>query len=189
MNFTLSDLLPLLMSRAPDVNCIDGLGANMLEVFVVYIEHILLKDSTRGTWEAGLGPSCLPQNFFSCFGFRGWPSWQHFTDGNRIQGTDPACLLSPIFTFTQSSLQFGAHIRNPDLILKAAVCVRAQDRCHLCMAEGHLWWTYNTGWMWMMQGRILWQHCCMCVNTLKQVASMVAQQVVMPQWVLSFSHL
>lgn len=69
----------------------------MLEIHIVYMEHILFGDSTRGTSEAGLGPSCFPQSFLRCFGFGELPSWQHFTDGNRIQGTDPACLPPPQF--------------------------------------------------------------------------------------------
>lgn len=81
----------------------------MLEIHVVKLEHFLFSDSTRGTSEAGLGPNCLPQNFFSCFGFGKRPSWQHFTDGNRIQGTDPAYILS-LISHSQSCLQFGAHI-------------------------------------------------------------------------------
>lgn len=65
--------------------------------YVAYIEHIHFSDSTGVTSEAGLGPSCLPQSFLCCSGFGEWPSWQHFSDGFRIWGSDPACLLSPLY--------------------------------------------------------------------------------------------
>lgn len=110
----------------------------MLELYVVYREYILflvitLEECQKVSWVPAV---CINISLVALV-FGEWPSWQHFTDGNRIQGTDPACLLSPI----SHSAVWSSHL-NPDLILKATVCARAQDWCHPRMADCHLLCSY-----------------------------------------------
>lgn len=100
--------------------------ANLWALTVVCKYCILFGNCVRGMSKAKLGPSCLLQHFFSCSGFGGWPTWQHFTNRTRIQGTDPACFFSQILHL-HSNLLFGAaHIDfYPDLIVKATICAGA----------------------------------------------------------------
>lgn len=98
------------------------------------MEPVHVSDSTEATSKVGLGPSCLLQSYLapSCFGE--WPTWQHFTDGKRIQGTDPEGFFSSQFNIHRGVANLEQNHLNPDLILKATVCV---PQCHLLCA--YIW--------------------------------------------------